>query len=262
VLLLTSRDEVLRPALERAARPDEAVVADPGGVQAALTQGWARAHVCDDRRGVVPEGRAGVPVLFVSPEMVSSWERERQRAGLMRSRAEHYGTRLSHLLAVGALQATWVDGLLADLARSSGGPLPLGFRAFARHALEFPARYRELADIGSVGGLTPGALKARFRRRGLESPYTYLRWLRSLAVAELLADRSITIAQAARRLGFTSDTNMCRMVRVVTGATPGMLRDPGARRRLTFGFAQALLGGDARSEWRRLDDVFGRGKAA
>lgn len=42
-----------------------------------------------------------------------------------------------------------------------------------------------------------GALKARFRRRGLESLHTYLRWFRMMAVAYLVAGHEITVAQAA-----------------------------------------------------------------
>jgi AraC-like DNA-binding protein len=151
-----------------------------------------------------------------------------------------------------------VDRLLADLGRMAGGSLPIPFKAFARHALELPVRYTDLSDVAGTFELSRGALKARFRRRGLESPFTYLRWLRAMAVGEVLSDPSVTVAQAADRLGFTSGTNMCRMVRVLTGATPGSLREPGARRWLLVGFARVLLRPEALEGWARLEDVFGR----
>jgi len=79
-------------------------------------------------------------------------------------------------------------------------PLPCRcspLRAFGRRILEFPTHYHDLHAKARASHLSRGALKARFRRRGLESPYTYLRWFRMMAVSYLLSDREVTVAQAA-----------------------------------------------------------------
>lgn len=258
MILLIARDPLLPLAVQRLARPDEAVVGDPVWVEEALIRGWPRALVCDERRGVVPEGGAPLPVIYVAPERIRAWDRERRRHEVPPERVAYAARKIEAMLAEAGPPTTWVDRLLADLGRMTGAPLPLPFRAFARHALELPARYTDLSDVAGTSELSRGALKARFRRRGLESPFTYLRWLRAMAVGEVLSDPSVTVAQAADRLGFTSGTNMCRMVRVLTGATPGSLRDSGARRWLLIGFARAHLGPEALEGWARLEDVFGR----
>lgn len=263
MILLTTRDPLLRSALERAARPDEEIVSDPLWVQLGSLHGYPRVHVRDDDPDVrTLRSHRHVPVLLVSAELRARWEENRKRSDVPRPRSADLASRLGRSITETALKGTWVDRLLADLARITGEPLPFSFRALARHTLEFPCRYTDLSALADVTGLSRGALKARFRRRGLASPFTYLRWLRSLAVAEVLADGTVTVAEAARSLGFTSDTNMCRMVKVLTGATPGVLRDTGARRRLPVQFAGELLTQDALEGWARLDDVFGRGRAA
>ena len=258
MILLIGRDPLLLPAVQRAARPDEAVVWEPRWVDEALVRGWPRALVCDDRRGVVPQGRSEVPVVYVAPDRIRSWDRARRRHEVPPERIPFAGDRIAAMLAQASPPGTWVDRLLGDLGRLAGGPLPLPFRAFARHTLELPSRYTDLRDLTRTTGLSRGALKARFRRRDLDSPFTYLRWFRVMAVAEVLSDPSVTVAAAADRLGFTSGTNMCRMVRVLTGATPGALRDPGARRWLRVAFARDHLTRQALGGWVRLEDVFGR----
>lgn len=258
MILLTARDPGLLTAVRRIARPDEDVVADGEWVDRALEHGHARLLVCDDRRGVMPERTSGVPVLYVPPELLAKWDRTRKRHDILPARTDYLAARLRAMMAELTLEVTWVDRTLADLSRLAGGPLPLPFRSFARRTLEFPARYTDLSDVAELAGLSRGALKARFRRRELESPFTYQRWLRTLAVAEALSAPEVTVAAAANALGFTSDTNMCRMVRVLTGATPGRLREPDARRWLLVAFARAHLTRDALEGWNALDDLFSR----
>ncbi len=258
MILLIGRDPILLPSVQRAARPDEEVVCDPAWVDEALARGWPRAMVCDDRRGAVPPGRPDVAVIHVPPERVRSWDRARRRYDVPPERVRFAADRIAAMLDEASPPVTWVDVLLGDLGRLAGGSLPLPLRAFARYTLELPVRYTDLNDLTGTAGMSRGALKARFRRRDLDSPFTYLRWFRAMAVAEVLADPSVTVAAAAERLGFTSGTNMCRMVRSLTGATPGTLRGRGARRWLRVAFANAHLTGQALRGWARLDDVFGR----
>jgi AraC-like DNA-binding protein len=263
VILLSTRDPVLRLAMERCARPDEAVVGEDAWIHAALEHGCARVYVRDDRPTSLSASRsARVPELYVSPDMLRDWEQERRKLEVPLPRIDDLAYRLGLAITDVALDGTWVDRLLADLARATGAPLPLSLRAFVRHTLELPCRYTGLSTISEAAGLSRGALKARFRRRGLESPFTYLRWLRALAVAEILADPEVTVAAAARALGFTSDTNMCRMVKVLTGATPGSLREPGARRALQVEFMRRHMTTEALAGWAALGRLFRARRAA
>jgi AraC-like DNA-binding protein len=162
------------------------------------------------------------------------------------------------LIERSASEATWVDSALADLSRAAGARLPAPLRGFARRILEFPVHYKSLHPISKACGVTRGALKARFRRRGLASPYTYLRWLRIMAVAELLSDRSVSVATAAHRLGFTSDGNLCRMMGALTGLTPTEVRTVRGWQRLLITFAWIHLTPEALDAWTELDGLFGR----
>lgn len=263
VILLDVREPVLRRAIVRSARPDEAVIWEACWVQEALERGHPRVYIRDDRAGRGPLSRTmRVPELHVSAEMLAAWEQDRRRSEIPTPRVDDLARRMGAAIHEVAVESTWVDRLLADLARAAGAPLPLSLRAFTRHTLELPCRYTDLSAISSAAGLSRGALKARFRRKGLASPFTYLRWLRIFAVAELLADPDVTVAVAARSLGFTSDTNMCRMVKALSGATPGSLRNQGARRRLQATFVQRHLGEKALDHWARLDDLFAAAKVA
>lgn len=263
MILLSVREAALRHAVERCARPDEAVIWEAPWVHEALEHGHARVHVRDDREARFSLIRSSrVPELYVPPDLLRAWEHDRRRSEVPELRIDDLARRVGAAIQEVAIESTWVDRLLADLARSVGAPLPLSLRAFTRHALELPCRYTDLSAISGAAGLSRGALKARFRRKDLDSPFTYLRWLRTFAVAEALADPDVTVAAAARSLGFTSDTNMCRMVKALTGATPGSLRDAGARRRLRGTFVHRHLGKEALAGWARLEGLFGVGKVA
>ena len=156
------------------------------------------------------------------------------------------------------MECTWVDEALADLARAAGKRLPLPARAFARRVLEFPVHYTSLHAVADGCGLSRGALKAKFRRRGLPSPSTYLRWFRLMAVSQLLSDRSITVSHAARRIGFTSNGNLCRMMDTVCGMTPTDARTKQGWNRLLIAFARAHLAPDVLEAWTGLGDLFER----
>ena len=90
----------------------------------------------------------------------------------------------------------------------------------------------------------------------LESPYTYLRWFRAMAVANLLSDREVTVAQAAYRLGFTSDGNLCRAMISLTGLTPTDVRTVRGWNRLLIAFAWTYLTPSSLHAWRGLDQLF------
>jgi len=124
--------------------------------------------------------------------------------------------------------------------------------------MEFSRHYRTLHALAEACGTSRGALKARFRRRDLATPSTFQRWFRIFAVADLLSDPDITVAVAARRLGFTSDGNLCRMLGSVTGMTPTEMRDPAGWRQLLLVFAGRHLGPEDVEGWATLDELFRR----
>ena len=67
---------------------------------------------------------------------------------------------------------------------------------FGRRVLEFPIRYKAVHSLACAASTYPGALKARFRLHELTSPSTYLRRFQLMAVADLLSDRTVTVAQS------------------------------------------------------------------
>ena len=261
MILVIGSDPLLAPAVERAARPDEAVISDPMWVVHAMARGWPRALVSDARGDAVRRGRSDVPIIHVGPGRIRAWDHARRRLEVPPERIRYAADRVAAMLREASLPVTWVDRLLGDLGRLVGGPLPMPLRAFARHTLELPSRYTDLRDLTETAELSRGALKARFRRRGLDSPFTYLRWFRAMAAAEVLSDPSVTVTAAANRLGFTSGTNMGRMVRVLTGVTPGALRGAGARQSLRVAFVRAHLTRGALRGWAQLEDVCDRSVA-
>ncbi|MGD8320029.1 MAG: AraC family transcriptional regulator [Gemmatimonadota bacterium] len=252
-------DPLLLQAVRRAAHPGEDVVHDPRLAEEALAWGYPRLVVASPGDVGVPAApgpECGLPVLQLTHSMVTRWEAERRAQPVPGSRMTFLVRRLGDLMEDTATRVWWVDRTLGDLGRATGAPLPPALRGFARRVLEFPSHYVDLHSVADVCGLSRGALKARFRRRNLPSPYGYLRWFRVLAAAYTLSDRSVTVAQAARRLGFTSDGNLCRTMTSITGLTPTKVRSSEGWNRLLISFAWAYLHSDARAAWMDLDDLF------
>jgi AraC-like DNA-binding protein len=254
MIVVQITDLTLRRAVFRAAHPEEDVFDDQRTPEA-LELGFPRLLVRDAPRPLWTPA-SSLSVLDVDDAMLRRWERDRLDRELPRSRADDLAARLAVVMAPTASEATWVDRAMAELARAAGTRLPVPLRTFARRVLEFPAYYRTLEPLAAACGTSPGALKARFRRRGLPSPSIHLRWLRTLAVAELMADPSVTVAVAARRLGFTSDGNLCRTMANATGMAPTELRSPSGRLRLLTTFAGHHLGSEELGGWAGLHELF------
>jgi AraC-like DNA-binding protein len=132
----------------------------------------------------------------------------------------------------------------------------VNLRGFSRRILEFPIRYASLAAVGEAFGISTGALKARFRRRGLPSPSHYLRWFRLLAAARVLSDPRETTLSASYRLGFESDGNFCRWIRANSGMTPSSLRDWNGRLLLLVRLAESCLPNGALDAWESFGELF------
>jgi AraC-like DNA-binding protein len=254
-------DPLLRQALRGAAHPEEEVVVDADLATEALQWGFPRLLV---RAGAATQDRqpTDLRVLDLDDVMLRRWEAERRAADLPAPRLDHLVRRLQGLVERSASERTWVDSALADLSRAAGQPLPFPFRALARRVLEFPRRYTSLDDLAGACGLSHGALKARFRRRALASPYTYLRWFRVIAVAQVLSDRRVTVAQAAHRIGFTSAGNLCRTTATLIGTTPTELRTVRGWNRLVVQFAWIHLTPDALQAWTTLTELFSQRRVA
>lgn len=250
-------DSHLRAALLGAAHPEEEVVWDPELVLEALDLGYPRLFVeTEGADRSLTDLVRDIPVVRISEAEMARWEAGRRSAAIPPGRVEYFTDRLRGLVEQSAHDVSWVDRTLADLTRAAGAPLPPALRAFARRILEFPSFYDDLQPLASGCGTTRGALKARFRRRGLPSPYAYLRWFRIMACANALSDRSVTVAETAHLLGFTSDGNLCRTMASLTGLSPTEVRSTHGWNRLLLSFAWDHLRPDALEGWRDLDDLF------
>lgn len=251
-------DPLIRAALLHAARAEEDVVLDPDLAGEALAFGYPRVVVCTPPEAC-PAGLRGErmpPMLPLSSEALARWEEERRAEPHPMGRVEWTASRLRELVDRDGGGMSWVDRTLSDLARAAGTPLPPALRRFARRVLEFPSHYDDLHPLANACGLSRGALKARFRRRSLPSPYAYLRWFRIMAVAYALSDRAVTVAQVASRLGYTSDGNLCRSMLSLTRVTPTEARTLHGWNRLLISFAWTHLRADALDAWRLMDDLF------
>ena len=248
-------DPVLRHALRAAALPEEDVVDADELVAEALE--WGAPRLIVQMTGAeVPRLRSELPVVELSPALLRRWEAERRVEDLFRPRADFVTERLRRLIDHAEPRRTWVDTAFAELTRAAGTQLPGTLRGFGRRVMEFPSHYAKLTDVAEACHLSHGALKARFRRKGLSSPYTYLRWFRALTIARTLADRDVSVAEAARRLGFTSDGNLCRAMLTLTGMTPTEARTVQGWNRIVVNFVWLHLGPDALAAWEDMGGLF------
>lgn len=253
MIVARCNDPLLRRALRIAAPGEEDVVTEPELVSEALQWRFARLLVRD--HGFV-SGEVRIPVLDLDDATLRRWENERRSEEVPVSRMDFLTRRLRALVARSAAEATWVDAALADLSRASGERLPLPLRSFARRVMEHPTHYKSLHEVSRACDLSRGALKARFRRRGLHSPSVYLRWFRLMAVAEMLSNRETTVSATAHRLGFTSAGNLCRTMAALAQLTPTEVRTLQGWNKLLITFAWNHLTPEALDAWAELDDLF------
>jgi AraC-like DNA-binding protein len=195
-------------------------------------------------------------MLAITRATLQGWESARHAQGLAVSRIDDSALRLRALIRTASGSSNWVDGIFADLTLILGRGLPSDFKGFARRVMEYPARYSSLFDLGRILDASPGALKARFRRRGLPSPSTYLRWFRVVAAGRLLADPQQTTLGASFRMGFSSDGNFCRWVQTTSGYPPSALRGREGRMLLLFRLAAETFPPGAMEAWETLGGAF------
>ncbi len=152
----------------------------------------------------------------------------------------------------------WVEGLLRDLSRAAGRALPPELSALGRRTLEFPSKYARLDEVAEAVALTPGALKARFRRRDLPSPFAYTSRLRALCASELLTRHGMTTARVAFHLGYSSNGNLCRAFRSLTGLTLSEAATLEGRLHVLTRISSELLTPEYLGRWAALDSLFVR----
>lgn len=259
-------DPFLRATVQKGALPDEDVFWTPDDVRLALEQGYPRLgihasedpHPLGDPRRIVP---GEVPLVALTRPTLRAWESARRSDGFAVSRIDDHGRRLRGLMQAKGASLPWVERIFRDLGRAAGVGLPRPLRGFGRRILELPAGYEDLHAMADLTGLTRGALKARFRRRDLPSPYTYLRWFRVLAASHVLSDPDTTTEEAAFRLGLHSSGNFCRFVQEVSGLAPSEIRDSVGRTRLIAAFVRECLTKEQVEGWKSLDDLFLAGAA-
>jgi AraC-like DNA-binding protein len=124
--------------------------------------------------------------------------------------------------------------------------------------LEFPSRYGHLEDVAGVVGMTSGALKAHFRRRELPSPFAYTIRPRALCVSELLSWPGMTTARVAHRLGYSSNDNLCRAFRALTGISLSQAATLEGRLRVLTWMHSEMLTPDYLRQWEALGPFFVR----
>ncbi len=127
-----------------------------------------------------------------------------------------------------------------------------------RRVLEFPSRYASTDGVAGTVGLTPGAMKARFRRRGLPSPFAYTVRLRALCACALLSRDSMTTASVTYHMGYSSSGNFCRAFLDLTGLRPLVGATLQGRLIVSTRLATELLQTEQLLKWDELGPLFVR----
>jgi AraC-like DNA-binding protein len=250
MLLAPLRNRDLESVVRAVARPGEQVVVSPASVVPAALLGFPRGAVVWDRYDPVMRvfREVGVPTLDLSR---TGWT-ERMAGASPEERTRVFGGILQSV----ASPDSWVDKLFSELERAAGCGLPRAFRVFARRPLEYPRQHQFTGRLATCFGLTRGALKQRFARHGVPSPGSYLRWLRVFAAAHVLRPATVTTAQAAHRLGYTSSGSLCRAMQTLGGLRTAQLRKPEAWTALLLRFTSGHLGPQQLAGWEGLEALF------
>jgi AraC family transcriptional regulator len=81
-----------------------------------------------------------------------------------------------------------------------------------------------LSGIAKAAGVSAGRLNSEFKRAMKLAPYQYVLNARVRRANALLTSTDLSLAQLALQCGFTNQQHMTRMVRRLTGRTPGAIR--------------------------------------
>ncbi len=261
MILAAVENPFLLHSVRRAAFPAEDVFWRAEDVSAALQSGFPRVSVIERGveggvEGLLRAAGSHLPVLELAPLELPGLRRSRSAIAIQR--IDTAPARMRHLINEAALPIDWVEGLLRDLGRAAGHSLPPELSALGRRTLEFPSKYARLDEVAEAVGLTSGALKARFRRRDLPSPFAYTTRLRALCASELLNRHDMTTARVAFHLGYSSNGNLCRAFRSLTGLTLSDASTLEGRLHVLTRISRELLTPDYLSRWADLGPLFVR----
>lgn len=128
--------------------------------------------------------------------------------------------RLSEILLIEVLRACAEAGETGALAALADPQLGRALEAL--HA--DPARAWTLAALARCAGLSRTLFAERFRTRLGVSPMRYLAHWRVHKARRLLQERGCSVAEAARRVGYASESAFHRAFREQFGAAPGLWR--------------------------------------
>jgi len=81
-----------------------------------------------------------------------------------------------------------------------------------------------LAGIAKAAGVSTGRLNSEFKRSVKVAPYQYVLNARVRRANMLLIATDLSLAQIALQCGFSNQQHMTRMMRRMTGRTPGAIR--------------------------------------
>lgn len=259
MILAPIKDPSLLRAVRGASLQVEDVFVETEDILWAVRAGFPRVSILesesdDEMARLIRSVGSRLPILEVAPLDVR--DLRRVRSTILTRQVDLDPVRLRRMIEQVARPMSWVDGLLRDLGRAAGRPLPLGFMGFARRVLEFPSLYARTEEVARYQGLTSGAMQARFRRRGLPSPFAYTVRLRALSACELLAKREVTTTLVAHHMGYSSSGNFCRAFLNLTGLTPSAGATVQGRLAVIANFAAELMQEDQLKEWGRMGPMF------
>lgn len=261
MILAPIKDPSLRLAVRRASLAVEDVFVETEDILAALRTGTPRVAILEpgsDEPVVRLIRRVGskLPILEIAPYDLRNLRYS--TTSVVTRQIDIDPVRLRRMIEQVARPMGWVDGILRDLSHVAGRPLPLELRALARRVLEFPSRYALTEEVAGTAGLTPGAMKARFRRRGLPSPFAYTARLRALYACEFLSRRGMTTTSVAYQMGYSSSGNFCRAFLKLTGFRSSVGATVQGRLAVTTSFGADLLRADQLDGWDHLGPLFVR----
>jgi AraC family transcriptional regulator len=81
-----------------------------------------------------------------------------------------------------------------------------------------------LAGIAKAAGVSTGRLNSEFKQAMKLAPYQYVLNARVRRANTLLMSTDLSLALVALECGFSNQQHMTRMIRRVTGRTPGAIR--------------------------------------
>ena len=259
MILAPIRDSSLLHSVRHALGAVEDVFTREDDVLPALYRGFPRVSIIEPG----PEGRLVQAIRAIAPDLpvvelaqLDGLSLRSPPPVVVIPPVDTAPARMRQLIDRAALPMTWVERLLRDLGQAAGSPLPPGVRSLGRRVLEFPARYSRTGDVAAAVSLTPGALKARFRRFGLPSPFAYTARLRALSATELLTWPGMTTERVAFHLGYASGGNFCRAFQKLTGLRPSEAATVEGRLLFLTRFASELLAQEQIAQWAEAGALF------